>query len=195
MNKTDREARDKLIVKGFKDNVQPQDLAKKHKISYQRVLQIISDNGLTVEPKTNKEEEDLIVSSCLDAVEKGKNLEKIFKKWGRSKVYYILGKRDIKPGKLVTDRRNASLAEDFRMGLPPKDIAEKYDVNQSYVYELLSKMGLKTFPTTEEIKKRNKEIRDLYATDQYTQDDLALKFNLSRGCIGLILTYAAPYND
>jgi predicted DNA-binding protein YlxM (UPF0122 family) len=131
----------------------------------------------------------------LDAVEKGKNLEKIFKKWGRSKVYYILGKRDIKPGKLVTDRRNASLAEDFRMGLPPKDIAEKYDVNQSYVYELLSKMGLKTFPTTEEIKKRNKEIRDLYATDQYTQDDLALKFNLSRGCIGLILTYAAPYND
>jgi len=195
MNKEEREDRDKLIIKDFKDGKLPQDLATKHDISYQRILQILGDHNLSVEVKNNDAEENKIVTACLEAVESGKTLEKIFKKYGRSKVYYILGKRDIKPGKLVTERRNGMLAEDFRMGLPPKEIAEKYEVNQSYVYELLSKMGLKTFPTTEEIKKRNEEIRSLYATDKYTQDDLALQFNLSRGCIGLILTYAEPYND
>lgn len=195
MNKEEREERDKLIVKDFEDNILPQDIATKHNVTYQRILQILNENGLSIENNSTKEDDNVIISACLEAIEKGESLDETFKIWGRSKVYYVLGKKCIKPGKLVNERRNTLIAEDFRMGLPPKVIAEKYEVNQSYVYELLSKMGLKTFPTTIEIKKRNQKIRKLYSTKKYTQDDLALDFNLSRGCIGLILTFASPYQD
>lgn len=140
------------------------------------------------------EEEQIILEQYKESL-KNCDLTKLFKDHGKSKVYYILGKKGIKPGKKLAEMRNKMMAKDFKSGIAPKEIAKKYDINQSYVYELLGKKGLKTFLSEEEQKRRNSKIREMYGTKKYTQEKLGQKFGLTRECISMIVTKTYPYND
>lgn len=193
MNSEDRKDRDKKMVMYYEKGTSVKKISQIMNISYVRTLQIFSEIGINV-----KNIETELENSVLIDFKKSKSkedLENIFKKYGKSKVYYFLNKNNIKPAKIFIEKRNTSIAIDFKNGISPKELAEKYDVNQGYIYGILGKKGLRTFLKPEKIKERNQKIRDLYSTKEYTQEEIAKKFKLTRGCIGLIVTKAHPYHE
>ncbi len=175
--------RDQDIIDLFNTEVDPDDIAKKFKLTPTRVRQILRAKlGKAFKVPKLK----LKLDEIKKELEQGVPYDNIVDKYGKNvikQIKYNLGYNIFKKSLEYKIKDIVSMA---KSGEPPKKIADKHRVTLNYTYMILHDNGIRS-----KISKDDKEKRDLKifnASKKKSVDEIAEEFELTPTMVRIIIS-------
>jgi hypothetical protein len=147
--------RDNEIVNLFKDEIDPDVIAKKFELTSTRVRQILRGKlGKSFKVPKLKIKLDDIKKELADGV----SYENIVEKHGKNIIKQIKYNLNFNVFKKALEYKIKDIVHLAKSGTPPKDIAVKHDVTLNYTYMILHDNGIRSKISKEAKQKRDQAI-------------------------------------
>ena len=200
-DRSDREkltTRDEEIIDMFKNENDPDDIAKKYELTPTRVRQIIRSKfgkfkvpDLKLNNTLEKIKHDLESRMQYDCSCKRQKIQcecdTITKKYGKNiikKIKYNLGYNVFKKS---LEYKIKDMVKEAKSGVPPKDIADKHKVTLNYTYIILHDNGIRSKISKTEKSKRDAKILNAKKKGK-SIESIAELYDLTPTMVRIILT-------